>query len=92
MENRTLIERIARDIDRPREDVQKLIESLAAVVGTQGADMDSISIPSFGTFEPKKRAERVAVHPSTGVRLLVPPKIVLSFRPSALLKQKVRES
>lgn len=92
MENRTLIERIARDIDRPREDVQKLIDALADVVGTQGADMDSISIPSFGTFEPKKRAERVAVHPSTGVRLLVPPKIVLTFRPSALLKQKVREA
>ncbi|MDE5673785.1 MAG: HU family DNA-binding protein, partial [Muribaculaceae bacterium] len=53
-------------------------------------DLDSISVPSFGTFEPRKRLERVALHPASGKRLLVPPKIVLTFKPSVLLKQKTR--
>lgn len=92
MDNKTLIERLAKSCDRPKEDVQKLVDSLTEIVGEAAAEMDTISIPSFGQFESKKRLERIAVHPSTGARLLLPPKIVVGFKPSALLKQKIREA
>lgn len=92
MDNKTLIDRIAQGTGRSREEVQSMMDTLTKLVGAAGADMDTVSIPSFGQFEPRKREERTATHPSSGARLLLPPKIVLSFKPSALLKTKIRES
>lgn len=90
MDNKTLIETLSRRLDISRETVGSLIEGLSKTIGECGAELDSVSIPSFGTFEPRKRVERIALHPASGKRLLVPPKIVVAFKPSAVLKQKIR--
>lgn len=74
-----------------RDTVVSLMEGLTGVVGECGSALDTITVGGFGTFETKKRLERVALHPASGKRLLVPPKIVMSFKPSASLKQKVRK-
>lgn len=90
MDNKTLVDILSKNLDISRDTVQNLIDGLASAVGECGAELDSVTVPSFGTFEPRKRMERVAVHPSSGKRLLVPPKIVMSFRPSPLLKQRIK--
>lgn len=92
MDNKTLIDKISQAIERPKDEVQAMMTALVEVVGTAASEMDSISIPSFGQFEPRKRDERTATHPSSGARLLLPPKIALTFKPSALLKQKIRDA
>lgn len=90
MDNKLLTDTLSARLDVSRDTVASLIEGLTQVVGECGAELDSVTIPTFGTFEPKKRLERVALHPASGKRLLIPPKIVMSFRPSAMLKQKIR--
>ena len=90
MDNKTLTERLSKDLDVSVEEVESLIEGFAKVIGECALNLDSVTLPGFGAFEPKKRLERVAVHPATGTKLLVPPKIVLSFRPATALKQKIR--
>lgn len=52
---------------------------------------EAVSIPSFGTFEIKKRLERILVNPSTGKRMMVPPKLVLNFRPTPLVKEQLKK-
>ena len=49
-----------------------------------------ISLQSFGTFEIKKRLERISVNPTTKQRLLIPPKLALTFKPSYGLKEKFK--
>lgn len=90
MEYKTLAEQIATDCNISPKDVDRLVGALTRVVGERATEMDTITLPSFGNFEPKKRLERISVNPATGRRLLLPPKIVLGFRPSSLLKQKIR--
>ena len=90
MENKKLIETVAANLGRSNEDVAKLVEALAGVLRTRCGDMDSVAVPGFGTFEPKKRNERVMIHPSSGKRMLVPPKVVLGFRISNVLKAKLK--
>lgn len=51
-------------------------------------DGKSVSLHGLGTFEIRKRLERVVVNPSTGKRTLFPPKLVVGFRPSVSLKEK----
>lgn len=90
MDNKTLIDTLSKNLDISRETVGLLIEGLAKTIGECGASLDSVSVTGFGTFEPKKRMERVALHPASGKRLLVPPKILLTFKPSQLLKQRIK--
>ena len=49
-----------------------------------------VAIQGFGTFEVRKKAERISVSPTTKQRMLVPPKLVLTYRPSTLLKEKFK--
>lgn len=90
MDNKTFINTLAEKLDREPEEVSLLIHMLGETIAECVRDGDSVTIPSFGSFEQKKRLERVTVHPSTGRRILVPPKLSLVFKPSTLLKQKVR--
>lgn len=90
MDNKKLVETVANNLGRSTADVNKLIEAFAGILRTRCGEMDSVIIPSFGAFEPKKRNERVMVQPSTGKRMLVPPKVVLGFKVSNVLKSKLK--
>lgn len=90
MDSKTLFPLIASRTGRDVADVEKLTSALGDVIAEAVRDGDSVAVPSFGSFEHKKRMERVAMHPSTGKKILVPPKISIVFKPSALLKQKVK--
>ena len=90
MDNKKLVETVAANLGRSTKDVSKLLESFAGVLRTSCSELDSVVVPGFGTFEPKKRNERVMVHPSTGRRMLVPPKIVVGFKVSNVLKTKLK--
>ena len=52
---------------------------------------ENVLLPGFGTFEVKKRMERIIVNPNTRQRLLVPPKLVLSFRPTASIRKVLKD-
>ena len=90
MDNKKLIETVAANLGRSTKDVSKLVEALSGVLSARCGEMDSVYVPGFGTFEPKKRNERVMVHPATGKRMLVPPKVVLGFKVSNVLKAKLK--
>lgn len=92
MDSKTLISIISANIGREPEEVEFLVRSLGEVIAESVRDGDSVAIPTFGSFEQKKRLERVTLHPSTGRRILVPPKLSVVFKPSALLKQKIRNA
>ena len=57
---------------------------------TQDEAQKMVLLPNFGSFEVKKRLERIMVNPSTGQRMLVPPKLVLNFKPVASIKEKLK--
>ena len=90
MDNKKLVDTLATNLGRSSKDVRQLLEAFADVLRTRCGDMDSVFVPSFGTFEPKKRNERVMIHPSSGRRMLVPPKVALSFKVSKVLKSKLK--
>ena len=90
MDNKKLVETVAGNLGRSTEDVNKLIDAFDGVLRSRCGEMDSVVLPGFGTFEPKKRNERVMVNPKSGRRMLVPPKVVLGFKVSNVLKAKLK--
>ena len=63
------------------KDTSELVASLLADMTRQLEEGNIISIQGFGTFEVKKKAERISVNPTTKQRMLVPPKLVLTYKP-----------
>lgn len=90
MDHKTFLDTLSQRVNAGKEETAEMLSSLCQVLSETALDGDSVTFPGFGTFEPRKRIERIALHPSTGKRMLIPPKITLTFRPSTLLKQKVR--
>ena len=70
---------------KPTE-VQSMMDTVVASMGEHFMEGDTVQLPNFGAFEVKKKLERVMVNPATGQRMLVPPKLVLSFKPSPTKK------
>lgn len=90
MDNKTFIDELSSRCELDRETVVSLTELLCDALVETIVENDSVTIASFGSFDPRLKAERVVVHPSTGRKMLVPPKLTITFKPSALLKQKVK--
>ena len=67
-----------------------MVDTLIETMGDRFQEDDSVVVPNFGTFEVKKKLERIMVNPSTGQRMLVPPKLVLNFKPNVGWKERVK--
>lgn len=90
MNNKSFVSELSRRTGYTQDDVQKMVTTLIDAMGNVFQNGDVVTIPKFGTFEVKKRLERVVVNPGTKQRMLVPPKLVLSFKPIAAIKDKLK--
>lgn len=70
-----------------RQIVRKFVDGMLAAFN----DRQSVQITGFGTFEVKKRLERVMVNPATSQKMIVPPKLVLNFRPASAMKEELKK-
>ncbi len=75
-----------------KAETNRLIDATVALITEQLQKNNTISIQNIGTFEVKKRAERVTVSPNTGKKMLIPPKLVVGYKVSPSLKEKIKES
>lgn len=90
MNNKEFTYELAERLGYTIKDTGELISSLLADMTQELEEGNVISIQGFGTFEVKKKAERISINPGTKQRMLVPPKLVLSYRPSNTLKDKFK--
>ena len=90
MNNKDFIATLATRTGRSVEETQRLVDTIVETMGDHFQEDDIVLVPNFGTFEVKKKMERIMVNPSTGQRMLVPPKLVLNFKPNASWKELVK--
>lgn len=90
MNNKEFTSELSKRLGYTVKNTSELIASLLADMTKQLEDGNSIAIQGFGTFEVKKKAERISVSPTTKQRMLVPPKLVLTYKPSTSLKDKFK--
>ena len=72
------------------KDTQTLVNNIVNAMGDAFQEDNAVLVPNFGVFETKKKMERIMVNPATGQRMLVPPKLVLSFKPNQTWKDKLK--
>lgn len=90
MNNQTFISKLSERVGMSPRNTQVAVTAVAAELTEMLCDGNSIGLQGFGQFEVKKKAERVMTLPGTGKRLLVPPKLTVSFKPAQQLKDRWR--
>lgn len=90
MNNKEFIAELAERVGYTVKDTQKLATNLINAMADAFQEDNAVLVPNFGVFETKKKMERIMVNPSTGQRMLVPPKLVLNFKPSQTWKSQLK--
>ena len=90
MNNKEFVAELSRRMGYTLKDTSSLMSALVAEMTEQLEDENVITVQNVGSFEVKKKQERVVVNPATQQRMLVPPKLIISFKPSASLKEKMQ--
>ena len=90
MNNKEFTCELAERLGYTIKDTSELMNSLLSSMTQELEEGNVIAIQGFGSFEVKKKAERISINPASKQRMLVPPKLVLSYRPSNTLKDKFK--
>ena len=91
MNNKEFLSELGRRLNYNMKEAKTLSDSLIQEICLQLEDEITIAISGFGNFEVKKKLERVVVNPATKQRMLVPPKMSVSFKVAPVLKDKANE-
>ena len=90
MNNKEFTSELAERLGYTIKDTSELMNSLLSSMTQELEEGNVIAIQGFGSFEVIKKAERISINPASKQRMLVPPKLVLSYRPSNTLKDKFK--
>lgn len=90
MNNKEFIAELSRTLNCSSKEASQMMSALVTEMTELLEDENQIAIQGFGTFEVKKKLERVVVNPTTRQRMLVPPKLVVGFKPSTTLKDRIQ--
>lgn len=84
-----LSEAVFREVGLSRNESADLVESVLTHMSDALVRGEQVKISSFGTFSVRDKNERVGRNPKTGEEAPIPPRRVLTFRPSHLMKDRV---
>ncbi len=91
MNNKDFISALSRQSGFTTRVTQQLVDALVGQMSASLEEGTPVAIANFGTFDVKKKLERVIVNPATGQRLMTPPKLVVAFKSGPALKDYIQE-
>ena len=89
MRSKDFISALADKSGNTFANTQQMLQIIVQSLTSKFEAGENVSITGFGSFEIKKRSERVIVNPVTNSKMLVPPKLVLSFKAAKNTKTKL---
>ncbi len=89
MTDNELIENIKTDIDLPESEVKNLMKIFTDTISERLNNEDIVSFPNIGTFYVEKVEEKISFNKETKIKTLVPPQLVVKYKKSEILKQKI---
>lgn len=91
MTHKELVAELAKRLELTQTRTSELLEAFTEIMNTSLENGDLVNFQGFGSFETKKKMERISVNPVSKQRFLIPPKITAVYRPSQSLKDLINE-
>jgi len=86
-----LAEAIYQEVGLSRNESADLLELVLNEITQSLLKSETVKISSFGSFSVRQKGQRIGRNPKTGEEVPILPRKVLVFRPSQLLKGRIRE-
>lgn len=86
-----LVNRISQELAIPKQEAEEGINLFFETLREAILRGEEIEIRGFGSFRFRKRTSRSGRNPRTGAPVEVPPKRVLYFKPSKLLRELINK-
>ncbi len=84
-----LAESLNRKVGLSRSESAQLVESILGHMSNALLTGDNVKISGFGSFILRDKGERMGRNPLTGVEVRIPPRRVLTFRASQIMRGEV---
>jgi len=86
-----LINKISQEMSIPKQEAEEGVNLFFETIREAILRGEEVEIRGFGSFRFRKRTARAGRNPRTGEPVKVPPKKVLYFKPSKLLKEMINK-
>ena len=86
-----LSEAIYQEVGLSRNESADLLELVLNEITQALLRNETVKISSFGSFSVRQKGQRIGRNPKTGDEVPILPRKVLVFRPSQLLKARIRQ-
>ncbi|MCM0622825.1 HU family DNA-binding protein [Nocardioides sp. BSK12Z-4] len=91
MNRKDLVDAVARDASLNQTQADTAVAALLGAVVAAVSSGEKVSLPGFGTFEPRTRAARTGRNPQTGEAMEIAASVAPAFKPAAPFKQAVAQ-
>ena len=91
MKDVELVTALSEQLDMSPQEILNNLSTLYLLIGDVISNGGSINIADIGTFEAKKKAERISVNPTNGKRYLIPPKLTPVYKPTPQWKAYLKK-
>jgi integration host factor subunit alpha len=82
---------IHQQLGLTKKDIGAIVDTIFDKVRQTLISGESVKLSGFGNFEVKKRGRRVGRNPKTGEEKEIPPRTVVSFKPSQIFKEGMND-
>ena len=84
-----IAERLSARLGLSRRESAALVDALIEEMAQAFERGEEVKVPGFGSFHVRDKAARMGRNPATGSPLLLDGRRVLTFKPSALLRERL---
>ena len=84
-----LREAVHRETGLPIRDAAEMVDAVLEAVAERLVAGETVKLHGFGTFAVRAKGARTGRNPKTREAVPIPPRRVVSFRPSGVLKERV---
>jgi integration host factor subunit alpha len=84
-----LYDAVYRKVGLSRSESASLVELVLKEITDSVARGETVKLSSFGTFTVRNKGKRMGRNPKTGVAAPIPPRRVVVFKASAVMKQRI---
>lgn len=89
MNKKELIFAVATQTGITQKDAGAVIDAMLDQIGAALARDDKVQLVGFGSFQAKRRQERIGRNPKTKEQMTIPASVVPAFTPGKELKERV---
>ncbi len=86
-----IVDNIHQKYGLTKKDIIYVVDEVFTQLREKLLEGECVKLSGFGNFDVKVRGRRVGRNPKTGIEKIIPPRTVVSFRPSQLFKDEVND-